>query len=123
MQISAKQTEISVLLAEIKEIRGQANLSEELSALKDPSQAQISLSVIALEDEISKLKLEELLQAMKEKRALEEAMERDLRCGVCEELEGRLRTVQQDYDRGLREVRDFRGEVEVSSAELRVGSR
>lgn len=122
-QIGEKLEKISVLVAEIKELRGEAVLNEELSALKDPSQAPISHAVIALEDSISKGILEELLRTMKEKRALEEEMDRNQRCGLCEELEDRLSTVQQDYDREMREVREFRGEVDVGSEELRVGSK
>jgi hypothetical protein len=122
-EIHAKQAEIDVLLAEIKEIRGQKNLHEEISALRDPSLLQASLSVIALEDEILKLKLEELLSVMKEKRALEAAAEKDLRCEVCAELERRLGAVEQDYERMLKEVRELRREKELEREELRVGVR
>ena len=121
--IHAKQTEIDGLLAEIKELREQKNLHDEIAALRDPSLLQTSLSAIALEDGILKLKLEELLSAMKEKRALEAAAEKDLRCEVCAELARRLGTVEQDYERMLKEVKELRMDIEFEREELRVGVR
>lgn len=122
-EIREKQAEIDVFLAEIKELKEHKSLHEEVSALHNPSLLQASLSTIALEDGVLKQKLEELLRAMKEKRALETAAEKASRCEVCAELEKELGTMEQDYEMMLKEVKELRRGIELGREELRVGGR
>jgi hypothetical protein len=78
-ELEAKQREIDKLLEDIKDFRGGIALEhavqKELEAMNEEEESQGALEVIALEDTVLKMMLEDLVKAMKAKRQLQEEME------------------------------------------------
>ena len=77
--LQEKQREIDKLLADIKDFRGGIALEQqvlkELEAQHEEAEAQGALEVIALEDIVLKMMLEDLVKAMKAKRQLQAEIE------------------------------------------------
>ena len=77
-ELKAKQAEIDRLLEDIKDFRG--GIAVEQAVLKEleaqhEEEAQGALEVIALEDTVLKMMLEDLVKAMKAKRELQAELE------------------------------------------------
>jgi len=77
-ELKAKQAEIDRLLEDIKDFRG--GIAVEQAVLKEleaqhEEEAQGALEVIALEDTVLKMMLEDLVRAMKAKRLLQAELE------------------------------------------------
>lgn len=77
--LKAKQQENDKLLEDIKDFRGGIALEQavlkELDAQREEAEAQRALEVIALEDEVLKMMLEDLVKVMKTKRQLQAEIE------------------------------------------------
>ena len=78
-ELMAKKVEIDKLLEDIKDFRGgiavEQAVLKELEAQHDEEEAQGALEVIALEDTVLKMMLEDLVKAMKAKRLLQAELE------------------------------------------------
>lgn len=78
-ELAAKQREIDKLLEDIKDFRGgialEHAIQKELEAMNEEEKSQGALEVIALEDTVLKMMLEDLVKAMKAKRQLQEEIE------------------------------------------------
>lgn len=86
------QAKVSNLLSEIRAARGEERLHQELEALQESGTAEETLSAISHEDETLKLKLEKLLEAMRERKTLNDHIRSsDMCCKTCEDLERKLR--------------------------------
>jgi len=77
--LKAKQEESDKLLEDIRDFRGGIALEQavlrELEAQHDEAEAKGALEVIALEDLVLKMMLEDLVKVMKAKRGLQEEIE------------------------------------------------
>ena len=92
LRVAEKQAKVRDLLSEIHAIRGEERLHQELEALQESDTPEETLSAISHEDETLKLKLEKLLEAMRERKTLNDLIRTgDICCQHCEDLEIKLR--------------------------------
>ena len=77
--LQEKKREVDKLLTDIKEFRGgialEQSVLKDLEAQHEDAEAQCALEVIALEDIVLKMMLEDLVKAMKAKRELQAELE------------------------------------------------
>ena len=119
--VAKRQAKVSSLISEISAIRGREHLHHELEALHDPGTAEIALAAISREDEVLTEKLATLLVAMKERKALHEALEASqMICEICEDLERKFAEIEANYEGLLAEVKNLCSDLEAKNVELKV---